>query len=98
LSFREEQVGAKTPFVQSFNTLYFIDERELLPTWLTILVTFVTTIAGVIAIMAFVLKIPNYIDSRVGLLINDESFIKKLGDTIRPSVVFDEKNSVLHVH
>ena len=61
----------------------------------TILKVFFAVVSAVIVLVAAYHGLNYYIDVRIDSKINNADFLKKLGRSIRPSLIFDEKGSIL---
>ena len=54
-----------------------------------------TIVGAIIAVAAAIYGGLHYIDQRIETRISDESFVRRLANTMRPTVIFDERGSIL---
>lgn len=52
-------------------------------------------VVTVFAVIGGLLLLTKYIDYEIDIKVNDSAYIKKVSSTIRPSVIFDQKGSIL---
>jgi hypothetical protein len=57
--------------------------------------TILGVVMSIVTLVAAYHGLNSYIDSRIGSKIHNADFLKKLARSVRPSLVFDEKGSIL---
>jgi hypothetical protein len=61
----------------------------------TAVVVFASIVGGLATIFSVIYGIPAFIDNRINKVVQDDAYVRRIANEVRPSVVFDSHGSIL---
>jgi hypothetical protein len=61
----------------------------------TSLLAVASIVVSVVAILSAIYGIPAFIDNRINKVVQDDAYVRRIANEVRPSVIFDSRGSIL---